>query len=416
MKYDVIVIGGGPAGMMAAGRAGETGAKVLLLEKNKKLGVKLLLTGNGRCNITNNIDKPKEFVARFDKNSGFLFSALNKFGVSEVIDFFTNREVAVKVEKDNQVFPVSDRAQDVLNALIGYLKTSQVEVRTSAEVKEIIVKEGRIENIILTDGKKISANNYILCVGGKSYPATGSTGEGFNWLEKIGHQIVAPMPAYTPVRVEEKFVRDIEGLSLVDAEICLYKNNKKIESRRGEAIFTFDGLSGPVILAMSKKIGMELPNELKFIIDFFPSMDFAETDKKFQATFQPDNNRAIKNSLEKLLPNKLISVILRLAEIDPEKKVNLVTGEERKKIVHLLKEFSLSIKEVVGFSKAIVTAGGVELTEVDPKTMKSKIIENLYFAGEILDIDGPTGGFNLQVCWSTGFVAGESVAKNVVGK
>jgi len=410
MKYDVIVIGGGPAGMMAAGRAGETDAKVLLVEKNNRLGIKLLISGNGRCNITNQVSNPREFISRFD-NGSFLFSSMNKFGVDEVIDFFNNRGVATKVEKENQVFPITDRSQDVLKALVDYMKEGGVEVKTDAEVKELRVVGKRIENIILKDGKKITAENYIIATGGKSYPATGSTGEAYGWLTRIGHTIITPVPAYTPVVVKEKFIKELEGLSLTDVVVNLFDGKRKIDSKRGGALFTFNGLSGPAVLALSKKINQELVSQKKLDLklDFYPDLDFALLDKKVQATFQADNNRVLKNCLEKLLPQRFIPVALFVAGIDSEKKVNLVTGEERRRLIHKLKEFNLVIDGTVGFNKAVVTAGGVALSEIDPKTMKSKLIDNLYLAGEILDLDGPTGGFNLQVCWSTGYTAGESI-------
>jgi predicted Rossmann fold flavoprotein len=408
MKYDVIVIGGGPAGMMSAGRAAELGAKVLLLEKNKHLGIKLLCTGKGRCNITNNIEEIKKLVDKYGKNGKFLFSAFNKFKVEDTVNFFEKRGVKTKVERGERIFPVSDRALDVLNALIKYMRQSKVEIITEAQVKNILMEKKVIKKVILENGQELKAKNYIICTGGKSYPLTGSTGDGYKWLKKMGHTIIFPRPALTPIIIKEKFVKELEGLSLKNVEISILKNNKKIISRFGEALFTNNGLSGPIILDMSKKIGEELVNKLKLKIDFKPVLDFIKLDERVQRDFQKNSNKLFKNSLNELLPQKLIPIIIKLSGIDPNKKVNLITKTERKIIIHLLKEFELEIGGLVGFEKAIITAGGVELTEVDPKTMQSKIISNLYLAGEILDIDGPTGGYNLQVCWSTGFVAGEN--------
>ena len=408
MKYDVIVIGGGPAGMMSAGRAAELGAKVLLLEKNKHLGIKLLCTGKGRCNITNNIEEIKKLVDKYGKNGKFLFSAFNKFKVEDTVNFFEKRGVKTKVERGERIFPVSDRASDVLNALIKYMRQSKVEIITEAQVKNILMEKKVIKKVILENGQELEAKNYIICTGGKSYPLTGSTGDGYKWLKKMGHTIISPRPALTPIIIKEKFVKELEGLSLKNVEISIFKNNKKIISRFGEALFTNNGLSGPIILDMSKKIGEELVNKLKLKIDFKPVLDFIKLDERVQRDFQKNSNKLFKNSLNELLPQKLIPIIIKLSGIDPNKKVNLITKTERKIIIHLLKEFELEIVGLVGFEKAIITAGGVELTEVDPKTMQSKIISNLYLAGEILDIDGPTGGYNLQVCWSTGFVAGEN--------
>lgn len=408
MKYNVIVIGGGPAGMMSAGRAAELGAKVLLLEKNNQLGIKLLSTGKGRCNITNNTDEIKKMVDRYGKNGKFLFSAFNKFKVEDTVNFFEERGVKTKVERGERIFPESDEARDVQRALVKYLRQGEVEIMTGIQIKNVLVEKKAIKKVILKDGQELEAENYIICTGGKSYPLTGSTGDGYKWLEKMGHTIVTPRPALTPIIIKERFVKELEGLSLKNVEIGILKNNKKIDSRFGEALFTGNGLSGPIILDMSRKIGEEMSGNLILKIDFKPALDFVKLDERVQRDFQENSNKLFKNSLNELLPQKLIPVIIRLSEINPDKKVNSITKEERKKLLHLLKEFELTVKDLIGFEKAIVTAGGVELSEVDPKTMQSKIISNLYLAGEILDVDGPTGGYNLQVCWSTGFVAGEN--------
>ena len=409
MKYDVIVIGGGPAGMLAAGRAGERGARVLLLEKNRRLGTKLLITGKGRCNITNNLDEKKQMVEKFGKMGKFLFSSLNIFGVSDVVNFFESRGVKTKVERGGRIFPVSDKSSDVLDALVGYLGKSRVDVKTNIEVKSIIKSERNIKKIVLLNGEELEANGFIIATGGKSYPATGSSGDGYLWAESLGHRVVKPIPSLTPVIIKEKFVKDLEGLSLKNVEISLYKDNKKIDSRFGEAIFTADGMSGPIILDISKKISEIGADNILLRIDFKPALDFRELDKRVQNDFSEMSNKQFKNSLDHLLPQKLIPTIITLSGIDPEKKVNSITKEERKILLHLLKEFTMEISGVVGFSKAIVTAGGVDLSEIDPKTMKSKIINNLYFVGEVLDLDGPTGGYNLQVSWSTGYCAGNNI-------
>ncbi len=418
--YNIAIIGGGPAGMMAGGRAGELGASVVLLEKNKSLGIKLLMTGNGRCNITNKIEDNRKLVEKYGSNGKFLFSAFNKFGVEELIEFFESRGVETKIEPGNRVLPVSNKAKDVLDALIKYLKDSGVNIKTDSEVKEIIKKanpatggRSRIEKIILASGEEIIADKYVICTGGKSYPESGSSGDGYRWLKKLGHEIIEPLPALVPIIVKDKFVKDLEGVSLKNVSILLYKDSKKIDSQIGEAIFTANGMSGPVILNMSRIIAKNLPGKLKLRIDFYPQLDFAKLDRKIQEDFKVDSNKLFKNFLDKLLQPKLAVVILKLSGIDPGKQINLVTKEGRKKLIHLLKEFDLEIYGLAGFEKAMVTSGGVKLSEVDPKTMKSKLIDNLYLAGEVLDIDGPTGGFNLQVCWSTGYVVGESAKKSI---
>lgn len=409
MKYDVAVIGGGPAGLMAAGRAGELGAKVVLLEKNKYLGRKLLITGKGRCNITNAIFNNRELVAKYGKNGKFLYSAFNKFNVDDTLKFFEKFGVATKVERGQRVFPVSDRSYDVLQALIDYNKKGKVEIKTKSGVKKIVVKKKIIEKIILENNEEIIANKYILSTGGKSYPATGCTGDGYQWLKNNGHTIVKPQPALVPIRLEERFVKDLEGLSLKNVEISLYKNNKKIDSRFGEALFTADGMSGPIILDISKKVGEELSADLNLKIDFKPALDFKQLDTRIQRDFSQNSNKNIANVAKLLLPNKLIPVVLRVSSIEKNKKVCLITKEERVKLIHVLKTFNLQIIGLAGFEQAIVTSGGLSLDEIDPKTMQSRIIHNLYLAGEIIDIDGPTGGFNLQVCWSTGYLVGSSI-------
>jgi len=411
MKYDVAVIGGGPAGMIAAGRAGEIGSHVVLIEKNKDLGTKLLIAGKGRCNITNKVDGLKEIINRFGKNGKFLFSPFSKFGVKKTIDFFENYNLKTKVERGGRVFPVSNKSQDVLNVLINYLEKTDVELRTNSKVKKIIKKGDRIEKIVLANHKEIMADNYIICTGGKSYPVTGSTGDGYRWAEKIGHTVTNLSPSLVPIIIKEGYVRELEGLSLKNVEISIYKGDKKINSRFGEAIFTANGMSGPIILDMSKEIGQELPGEIKMQIDFKPALDFVKLDKRIQRDFQKSPNKLFRNSLDELLPQKLIPIIIKLSKIDPSKKVNSITKEERRKLLHLLKEFSFRIEGLEGFKKAIITTGGINLNEIDQKTMKSKLIDNLYFAGEILDLDGPTGGYNLQVCWTTGYIAGENAGQ-----
>ncbi len=406
MKYDAAIIGGGPAGMIAAGRAGELGARVILVEKNKNLGRKLLITGKGRCNITNKTDKPREFINKFGKNGEFLFSAFSRFGIKETINFFENLGVETKIERGGRVFPKSDKSQDILNALINYLRKSDVKIKLNSEVKEIVKKNNRIEKVVLANNEEIMADKFIICTGGKSYPKTGSTGQGYEWAQKMGHKIIKPTPSLVPIETKENWIGSLQGVSLKNVSVALFQNNKELDFRFGEMLFTHFGLSGPIILDLSKKIGELLATgEVILKIDFKPALDFLKLDKRLQRDFK--RNKDFKNYLPELLPRKLGDLIVRFSKISPDKKLNSITKEERKKLIDVLKGLKLTVKGLIGFSQAIVTSGGVDLKEIDSKTMRSKIIKNLYFAGEILDIDGPTGGYNLQVCWTTGYVAGE---------
>jgi len=409
MKYDLIVIGGGPAGMMAAGRAAENGARVLLMEKRSKTGIKLSITGKGRCNITNAEFDIRKLIKKYGKTGKFLFSSFHRFGPREIINFFEQRNIKTKIERGNRVFPVSDRSSTVIDALMQYLKQNGVNIRTDAAVKTIVSKNNKIFKVILKSGEEFEADNYAICAGGRAYPQTGSTGDAYAWLEKMGHNIIFPKQALVPVIVNERWVKELEGLSLKNVTISFYQKGKKIGSEFGEAIYTDNGMSGPVIIEMSKKIGQLLNHgEVELQIDFKPALSFTELDQRVQKDFDKFSNKQFKNSLQALMPRLLIPVVINLSKINPDKKVNEITKEERKILVHLLKNFKLHVKALAGFDRAIVTSGGVDLKEVDPKTMRSKIIANLFLAGEILNIDGPTGGYNLQICWSSGFCIGQN--------
>ncbi|MCK4919313.1 MAG: aminoacetone oxidase family FAD-binding enzyme, partial [Candidatus Pacebacteria bacterium] len=297
--------------------------------------------------------------------------------------------------------------------LVNYMKDSKVEIRKNSQVKDFIIKDNNIQKVKLTTGEEIEGDKFILCTGGKSCPTTGSSGDGYDWLSQLGHAVIELFPSLTPIVVKDKVVKELEGLSLKNVKITAYKGNKIINSKFGEAIFTSDGMSGPIILDLSRKLTKVSPENVQIKIDFKPALDYQKLDKRIQRDFMQGNNKMFKNSLEKLLPQKLIPVIVKLSGIDADKKVNLITHEERMKLLSLIKEFTLELKELSGYNKAIITSGGVKLSEINPKTMKSKLIDNLYLAGEILDLDGPTGGYNLQICWSTGYVSGDSAGKNI---
>jgi hypothetical protein len=417
-KYDVIVVGGGPAGMIAAGKAGEAGARVLLLEKNERLGKKLLLTGNGRCNIAYAEFDNNELVKSLGKKGKFLFSALNEFGLAKVMEFFSDLGVPVKIEKSGKVFPVSDKAPDVLQALEKYLKKNGVEVLMGANVSGFEMEkndnEKKIKGVI-SNGKTICADKFILATGGKSYPVTGSTGDGYTWARAFGHTIIIPQPALVPLKIREDWTKELQGISLKDVKISLTQNNnKKIENQIGDLIFTHFGVSGPAILNLSRTLAeLEKSDDQFFLsIDLKPEMDKKELDAVMQEYFARNVNKNINNCLSEFVSQKLAKTILQLTGIPAEKKINIITKEERLRIVNFIKEMRLTIAGNTGFEQAMVTKGGVNLKEIDSKNMRSKIVDNLFLAGEVLDLDGPTGGYNLQIAWSTGYAAGIGCANS----
>jgi predicted Rossmann fold flavoprotein len=409
--FDIAVIGGGPAGMIAAGRAAELGVKVVLIEKNEVLGKKLLLTGKGRCNFTHNELDIRKFAEKYGRNGRFLYRALSVFGVKEVIDFFASRGVKGKVEQGDRIFPEKGNVQDILKVLLKYLSEGKVTILYNVEVINFKQEDKKISQVILRD-RQIIADKFIICTGGKSYPQTGSTGDGYHWARQLGHTIIEPVPALNPIKISEKWVKELQGLSLKNISLKLFQNGKKQDERFGEMLFTHFGVSGPIVMDLSKNIGTLLKRgPVKLILDLKPALDFKKLDKRIQRDLEKFKGRMFKNSLKGLLPLSMIPVIIRLSGIESEKQVDYLSREERIKLVHLLKELELSPTELLGFKWSVVTSGGIALKEVDPNTMCSKKIKNLYFAGEILDLDGPSGGYNLQECWSSGYLAGESAVK-----
>ncbi len=409
--FDIAVVGAGPAGMIASGRAAELGAKVILIEKNREPGRKLLLTGKGRCNITNAEFNLRKLVENYGKNGTFLFHAFSVFGPKNVIDFFEKLDLKTKIERGKRVFPLNDKSEDVLKALVKYLAKNKVEMLYNSEVVTVDHGNHKIKKLILRN-REITAKNYIFCTGGRSYSLTGSTGDGFKWANDFGHHIEELSPALVPIKIKEDWVGELQGLSLKNVEINVFQQNKKKRSEFGECLFTHFGLSGPIILEISKEVGELLKNDkVKLSLDLKPALDFAELDQRLQGDFKKYQNKSFKNCLDDLLPQKLIPVIIKLSDINPEKKVNSVTRIERRNLVKLLKNLEMTAEGLLGFDFAIITSGGISLKEINDKTMKSKIIDNLFFAGEIIDVDGPSGGYNLQICWSTGYLAGENAAK-----
>ncbi len=411
--FDVAVIGGGPAGMMAAGRAAERGLKVILIEKNDSLGKKLLITGGGRCNVTNAEFDDRTLLAKFKENDKFLFSAFSQWSVKESLDFFNSRGMATKIEAEKRVFPTSDKARSVWNVLVEYMKKGTVTVLSNSPVigfNEITEASPRqITSVQLKGGKTIQARSFMLATGGKSRPETGSTGEGFEWLKTLGHTVVESDAALVPVKVKDSWVKQLSGLTLPEVKITLFQNETKQLMKKGKILFTHFGVSGPTILNMSKDIRELLKyGEVIISVDIMPKHDYSTLNDALQELFKKESNKKFKNSLGSLLPSSLVPVIIEKSGINPDTFCHSVTREERLDLVKLLKDVRMRATGLLGVEKAIVTSGGVVLTEVDFRTMQSKLIPNLYVVGDVLNIDRPSGGYSLQICWTTGYVAGNS--------
>ncbi|MFG6319021.1 MAG: NAD(P)/FAD-dependent oxidoreductase [Clostridia bacterium] len=406
----VIVIGGGPAGMLSAISSARLNNKVTLIEKNNILGKKMLITGKGRCNITSSIDID-EFIKNIPGNGKFLYSSFQNFNNEDIINLLKNNGLEVKEERGNRVFPVTDKAQSVVDALISEIKKYNIDIKLNKNVSEILVKNNEVCGVKLDNGEEIFATKVILATGGKSYSSTGSNGDGYEISKKLGHTIVEPRGSLVPMTADVSLCQSLQGLSLRNVKILIkdVEKNKKIYDDFGEMLFTHFGVSGPTILSASahllryKNFGK---NNIKLFIDLKPALDNEALDLRVRRDFEEFKNKDFKNSLEKLLPQKMIPVIIELSKINPNKKVNEITREERLDLVKLIKNFEVTITGFRPVDEAIVTAGGISIKEIDPKTMESKIISGLFFAGEIIDVDAYTGGFNLQIAYSTGFTAG----------
>lgn len=401
--------------MIAAVTASENGNEVTILEKMENIGKKLLITGKGRCNITNSADM-EEFMKNIPENSKFLYSSFNKYTNQDIVSFLKKQGVETKVERGGRIFPVSDKAQDVLEAFKRRLKELKVQIRTNFEVAKILTEDGNVTGIEGKNGEKILADKVILATGGKSYPVTGSTGNGYRMAKMLGHTVTELKPSLVPLTTSGNsriLCQQMQGLSLKNVAIKIKNENKIIYEDFGEILFTHYGVSGPVILSASailiryKNIDELLKeNKIKLYIDLKPALDEEKLDNRILRDFEELKNKQFKNSLDKLLPRKMIEPIITLIGISPEKRINEITKEERRKIVKVLKNFELTISGFRSIEEAIVTKGGISIKEINPKTMESKIINGLYFAGEIIDLDAFTGGFNLQIAWSTGYSAG----------
>lgn len=409
MQYDVIVVGGGPAGILAAGAAGARGRKVLLVEKNEKLGKKLFITGKGRCNVTNSAEMD-EFMSNIPKNSKFLYSAFRALSNNDLIAILNEMGLKTKIERGGRVFPESDKSSDVLKALQKYLDKNNVDIILNADVSEIKVADNKIQQLELEDGRIYSCESVIVCTGGLSYPQTGSTGDGFEFAKAAGHTVTDIFPSLIPLVVKEDYIKELQGLSLKNVAIKVTVDNKSIYDDFGEMLFTHYGLSGPIILSASFYISDHLRKKknIKLAIDLKPALSEEELDRRVLKDFNEKLNKQFKNALDALLPQKLIPMIIKLSKIDENKEVNQISKEERKQLVNLLKNFEFTIIGTRPIAEAIVTSGGVSLKEINPKTMESKLVQGLYFAGEVMDLDAFTGGYNLQIAFSTGYAAGNN--------
>lgn len=406
----VLIIGGGAAGMMAAAFAAKNGNRVEVFEKNEKLGKKLFITGKGRCNITNAADL-EDFFPAVTSNPKFLYSAFYSFTNEQVISFFEELGVKTKVERGGRVFPVSDHSSDVIQALKSEMERLGVKINLNAEVKELITEKSStgetVNGIRLVSGKKISGDAVIVATGGISYPSTGSTGDGYRFARRCGHKVSELSPSLVPMEVKEWYAGELMGLSLRNIEIRITDGKKKLYQEFGEMLFTHYGVTGPVILSASSVVGKKLKDtELTLHIDLKPALTEEQLDKRVLREFETNHNRQFKNAVDSLFPSKLRPVIVELSGIPEEKKVHEITKEERLRFVRLIKDFTMTLTGLRGYNEAIITKGGVSVKEIDPGTMESKLIKGLYFAGEVLDLDAVTGGYNLQIAWSTGYLAG----------
>ena len=407
----VIVVGAGAAGMMAAYFAAKNKNKVTLIEKNEKTGKKIYITGKGRCNITNACDV-EDLFANVMSNKKFLYSAFYGFTNSDVIDFFENHGIKTKIERGNRVFPVSDHSSDVISALERALKEQNVDILLNTCVEKIECEDSQVTGVVLCGGRKIEADAVIVATGGMSYQATGSTGDGYRFAEESGHKVTECTPSLVPFNAQEEWVAKLQGLSLKNVLVTIYDGRKKLYEDFGEMLFTHFGVSGPLILSASAAIKQNtIKKPLQMFIDLKPALSYEALDKRILREFDDAKNKQFKNSINKLLPSKMIPVIIGLSGIDTDKKVNEISKGEREGLVNLLKKLPVTLNGTRQWNEAIVTKGGISTKDINPSTMESKIIKNLYFAGEVLDLDALTGGYNLQIAWSTGALAGKSINK-----
>ena len=402
----ILVIGGGAAGMAAAIFAARNGHTVHLYEKNEKLGKKIFITGKGRCNVTNAGDMDTLFASVIS-NPKFLYSAFYSFTNDQVMELFEELGVALKIERGNRVFPVSDHSSDIIFALQRELNRLGVLIHLHTEVKELIIENNTCKGLIIKNGQKIYGDACIVATGGISFQTTGSTGDGYRFAKDSGHKVTDLMPALVPMEVKEWYAKELQGLSLRNVTATIFDGSKKIYEDFGEMLFTHYGVSGPLIISASSIVGKKLQNKpLKLSIDLKPALSKEQLDQRVLRDFEENRNKLFKNAVDKLFPSKLKPIMLELSGIPEDKKVNEISREERQRFVELIKHFEMTLTGLRGYNEAIITKGGVSVKEIDPGTMESKLVKNLHFCGEVLDLDALTGGFNLQIAWSTGYLAG----------
>lgn len=404
----IVVIGGGAAGLLCGAKSAEKGNDVTIIEKMNRPARKLMITGKGRCNVTNASFELDDLISNVPTNPRFLYSAFSNFMPYDTMALFEQLGVPLKIERGNRVFPVSDKALDIVDALVNFANDSGAKI-IHGSAKAFELEENKIKSVVLEDKTKIECDKVCLCTGGKSYPLTGSTGDGYILAQSVGHTVTTLKPSLVPLVCSNNFISKLQGLSLKNIEVTLYENDKDIYRDFGEMIFTHYGVSGPVILSASSHIKSMGKKQYKNKIDLKPALDFHTLDKRICRDFEEFANKDFVNSLSKLLPNKLIPVIVSLSGIPASEKVNQITREQRLKLVELIKNFYVTVSDFRPIDEAIVTSGGVNVKEINPKTMQSKIIDNLYFAGEIIDVDAYTGGFNLQIAFSTAVLCADNM-------
>lgn len=411
-NYDLIVIGGGPSGLIAAGHAAELGAKVLLLEKMRRPGIKLLLTGKGRCNITNT-DKIDDFIKHVHPDGRFLRNAFHNFFSDEIVSLLRERNVETVIERGGRIFPASNKSIDVVNALLSFAKNNGVDIKCNCKVNNLLIENGNVAEVEFYENdhtQRLKTKNVIICTGGKSYPATGSTGDGYLMAKKVGHSIKIPHQSLVPMVTNGDTASRLQGLSLRNVNASVWSDGIKIKENFGELLFTHFGLSGPIILTLSRFIVNDLLDNKSIIIsiDLKPALDNKKLDYRILRDLNENGKKQIENIFRKWVPSKLIPIMLEKTNINPQKMGHQISAKDRKIIISCLKDFRFEIIRPCSFKDAIITAGGINTTEINPKTMESKIVENLYFAGEVIDVDADTGGYNLQIAYSTGWLAAES--------